>query len=97
MAFEVGDGRLQPDRFSQIERQADFFQGIEYLMGARFGRASSMMVSFIMRLSLNSFAHRRNILIPHLSEFHSFTNIQSEAIKVKPVNIFLHGYYFMLY
>lgn len=33
--LKFGDGRLQPDRFSQVELQADFFQGVEYLVGAR--------------------------------------------------------------
>lgn len=33
--LKFGYGRLQPDRFPQVELQADFFQGVEYLVGAR--------------------------------------------------------------
>lgn len=32
--FKFGDGGFQPDGLSQIELQADFLQGVKYLMGA---------------------------------------------------------------
>lgn len=34
--FKLGDGAFQPDRLSQIELQADFFQRVKYLVGACF-------------------------------------------------------------
>lgn len=34
--LKFGDSAFQPDRFSQIELQADFVQRVKYLVGARF-------------------------------------------------------------
>ena len=59
MLLKFCDRYIQPDRLAQIKLIADFLQRIENFMCACLIR---IVVSRSIRLSLNSFAHNRNIV-----------------------------------
>ena len=63
MLLKFCDRHIQPDRLAEIKLIADFLQRIENFMCVRVSSESSQItMSRSIRLSLNSFAHNRNIV-----------------------------------